>query len=261
LTQAETVVPNTFEDGTPAEASEVNANFDALADGVNAQDVKIQTLEEESISQEVRLQELEGENEDPVHTFTYTKNDHEAGYEFQMAGVDYRLVDLPIYEYSTGDRYVVRYPLAGEYTSARWSFSHNSNPTFIPKSIAVDIDGYEGHVTLSEGMTYSVNVPHPFGATEFTRASSCSLSLTILETTVNVNSWGSSYFAYLVYKSISEDISPQDTSANSYVDSVPAPPERDPDLVRTVCDDLIDYIQVFGPSQARDTPPSTQQAN
>ena len=29
LTQAETVVPHTFQDGTPAEASEVNENFDA----------------------------------------------------------------------------------------------------------------------------------------------------------------------------------------------------------------------------------------
>ena len=35
LTQAQTVVPHTFEDGTPAEASEVNENFDALAGAID----------------------------------------------------------------------------------------------------------------------------------------------------------------------------------------------------------------------------------
>lgn len=35
LTQAETTVPNTFVDGTPAEASEVNENFDALAGAID----------------------------------------------------------------------------------------------------------------------------------------------------------------------------------------------------------------------------------
>ena len=35
LTQAETVVPHTFQDGTPAEASEVNENFDALAGAID----------------------------------------------------------------------------------------------------------------------------------------------------------------------------------------------------------------------------------
>jgi len=35
LTQAQTVVPHTFQDGTPAEASEVNENFDALAESID----------------------------------------------------------------------------------------------------------------------------------------------------------------------------------------------------------------------------------
>ena len=35
LTQAQTVVPHTFQDGTPAEASEVNENFDALAGAID----------------------------------------------------------------------------------------------------------------------------------------------------------------------------------------------------------------------------------
>lgn len=98
---AQTQVPHTFTDGTPALASEVNENFDALADGVNAQDVRIKNIENEAFVNR-------------GHTLTYTKNDQEAGYEFQVAGVDYRLVDLPMYEYSTGDRYVVRYPFLNQ---------------------------------------------------------------------------------------------------------------------------------------------------
>ena len=35
LAQAQTVVPHTFQDGTPAEASEVNENFDALAESID----------------------------------------------------------------------------------------------------------------------------------------------------------------------------------------------------------------------------------
>ena len=38
-------VPNEFVDQTPAQASEVNQNFTAVADGVNAQDVRIQNVE------------------------------------------------------------------------------------------------------------------------------------------------------------------------------------------------------------------------
>jgi len=244
---AQTEVPHTFTDGTPALAAEVNENFDALADEVNAQDVRIKNVENVA---SVNL----------PHTFTYTKNDQEAGYEFQVGGVDYRLVDLPVYEYSTGDRYVVRYPLIGEYTNAHVTFGHKFGGSFTSNGIAVDIDGYEGVVQLSEGMSYSIGTETPYEDNTFVKYSSCSLSLTILETGFLVGDWNGTSFNNLFSKRISEDISPQDTSANSYVDSVPAPPERDPDLVRTACDDLIDYIQVFGPSQARDTSPSTQQA-
>lgn len=42
---AQTEVPNAFSDGTPALAAEVNENFTAVADGVNAQDVRIQAVE------------------------------------------------------------------------------------------------------------------------------------------------------------------------------------------------------------------------
>ena len=38
-------VPNEFVDQTPAQASEVNQNFKAVTDGVNAQDVRIQNVE------------------------------------------------------------------------------------------------------------------------------------------------------------------------------------------------------------------------
>ena len=56
---AQTEVPHTFTDGTPALAAEVNENFTAVADGVNAQDVRIQAVEEESSSREVRIQTVE----------------------------------------------------------------------------------------------------------------------------------------------------------------------------------------------------------
>jgi len=52
-------VPNEFVDQTPAQASEVNQNFKAVADGVNAQDVRIQAVEEESSSRDLRIQTVE----------------------------------------------------------------------------------------------------------------------------------------------------------------------------------------------------------
>jgi len=247
LTQAQTVVPHTFQDGTPAEASEVNENFDALADGVNAQDVRIKNVENVA-------------SVNPAHTFTYTKNDQEAGYEFQVGGENYRLVDFPVYEYSTGDRYVVRLPLYVEATGFILQVSH-----MLGSQIAVnsghnkfDIDSYEGWILFREIGQYQVYYPR-VSDVNLTENGWCNYpELLILETTVKLSQKGGN--SYLYYNSTSEDISPQDISANSFVDSFPAPSERDPDLARTACDDLIDYIQVFGPSQARDTSPSTQQA-
>jgi len=45
LTAAPVTVPNTFQANTPAKASEVNANFDALQVAVNDKDTRLATLE------------------------------------------------------------------------------------------------------------------------------------------------------------------------------------------------------------------------
>ena len=228
---AQTQVPHTFTDGTPALASEVNENFDALADGVNAQDVRIEELEDE------------GEGKEPVHTFTYTKNDQEAGYEFQVGGVDVRLVDFPIYEFSTGDRYVVRIPILNNGDTS-WTTTHPNEIADNPREYDLDIDGYSVQVYFTEIRGYKISVQQTISTT----GGSCRVTIRILETVFGTQD-------ALYSKFITEDISPQDNFANSYVDSIPAPSERDPDLARTACDDLIDYIQIFGPSQTRNTPP------
>jgi len=238
--------------------------------------------DEGSSSLDVRADQKGEPGSNQAHTLTYNKNVQAAGHRFSVGGVDYRLVDLPIYEYSTGDRYVVRYPIqvlaqyVAEYDpitmegysytrkTLSWGVSHVlDNRTTRTGVQYINIDGYEGWVNVNESRSYSLSISRnetPYSTpvidetANFDQRSGCGLGLQIQESYFTVSSHR------LYGATVIEDISPQDISAGSYVDNVPAPSERDPDLARTACDDLLDYIQVFGPSQARDTSPSTQQA-
>jgi hypothetical protein len=208
--------------------------------------------DEGSSSLDVRADQKGEPGANEAHTLTYNKNDQAAGHRFSVGGLDYRLVDLPIYEYSTGDRYVVRYPFPADATRITWNLNHVLDGFGINlggPDQDIDIDGYQGRVDVREYRSYSIQNPIRDTSGTFSQQSNCYFRLQILESTFDANYASPSVFSYYgLYSSnysISEDISPQDISANSYVDNVPAPSERDPDLARTACDDLIDYIQVF----------------
>jgi hypothetical protein len=55
------VVPNTFQPNTPALASEVNANFQALVDALNAQQTAIQQLQNELASANATISQLQSD--------------------------------------------------------------------------------------------------------------------------------------------------------------------------------------------------------
>ena len=206
--------------------------------------------DEGSSSLDVRADQKGEPGANEAHTLTYNKNDQAAGHRFSVGGVDYRLVDLPIYEYSTGDRYVVRYPFPADATRIGWSLNHLLDGYGLElggPDQDIDIDGYQGRVDVREYRSYSIQNPSRDTSGTFLQQSLCYVRLQILESTFAASHTSPSvrFSSGLYNNSISEDISPQDISANSYVDNVPAPSERDPDLARTACDDLIDYIQVF----------------
>ncbi len=93
-------VPYTFTPNTPAKASEVNANFQALSN-------KITTLEG-NVSDVVSG----GVNCDASpFTYTYTYTPSNIGDVVNINGVEYIIVAHPFLEYGTGDHYSIKYPM------------------------------------------------------------------------------------------------------------------------------------------------------
>jgi hypothetical protein len=97
LTQAETVVPHTFEDGTPAEASEVNENFDALADKSNEDDARITTVEVDVAQNQLDITALQTASEGHYLPYWFDANGKNLG--MYIEGVQYSLVRVEGIDY------------------------------------------------------------------------------------------------------------------------------------------------------------------
>ncbi len=96
-------VPYTFTPNTPAKASEVNANFQALSDKVSILESNVTTNSEA----------IEKESSDcwkSPYTYTYTYTPSSIGDTVMVGGKDYIMVAMPFIEHGTGDHYYVKYP-------------------------------------------------------------------------------------------------------------------------------------------------------
>ena len=90
-------VPYTFTPYTPAKASEVNANFQALSD-------KITTLEDNAIDGGTVC-------EKSPFKYTYSYISSNIGDTITVNNREYVIVAMPFIEYGTGDHYYVKYPV------------------------------------------------------------------------------------------------------------------------------------------------------
>ncbi len=61
ICMGQTVIPNTFNDGTPALAEEVNENFKALLMGISILEEKVENLDVDTISQSCSNESMSGE--------------------------------------------------------------------------------------------------------------------------------------------------------------------------------------------------------
>ena len=139
-------LPNTFSAGTPAKASEVNANFQNL-------DGRIKSLEEK----------FDGGDSDPYpHKLTYTYIASTPGKEITIGGQTYRIIRMPI-KTPDGKVYALTLPSAiNESTSSYYADS----PYFIRSSVTVQhnyfdifsdftINGYTATSTVSDYWSYT----------------------------------------------------------------------------------------------------------
>ena len=139
---AQTEVPNAFSDGTPALAAEVNENFTAVADGVNAQDVRIQTVEEESSSQDLRIQTVENAIAGPQEMvfLGYAESDAEISYN-------------DLYGWNQVCKNAYSNPTARVVTITAWTIFVNEGQQPLPSALAA-IWGSDDAYVPSSGYYY-----------------------------------------------------------------------------------------------------------
>ena len=135
-------VPNEFVDQTPAQASEVNQNFKAVADGVNAQDVRIQAVEEESSSRDLRIQTVENAIAGPQEMvfLGYAESDAEIGYN-------------NLYSWNQVCKNAYSNPTARVVTITAWTIFVNEGQQPLPSALAA-IWGSDDAYVLSSGYYY-----------------------------------------------------------------------------------------------------------
>ena len=136
-------VPNTFVDGEPAYASEVNENFETLKDAINATG-----------------------NEDAMTPFlakkvpfnvTYSKNVQAPGTIMVVGGLNYRIIKLPITDPKSGVVYHMTIPMwvqSNGYSSVNITIKESAN--ILTSSLKIDgfnafaYNNDEGIISFSE---------------------------------------------------------------------------------------------------------------
>lgn len=97
-------VPYTFTPYTPAKASEVNANFQALSD-------KLSTLENNVTNNSAAIASESGNCDQKIFPFTYQYTPSSIGDTVTINGVEYIMVAEPFIEHGTGDHYYIKRPI------------------------------------------------------------------------------------------------------------------------------------------------------
>lgn len=94
-------IPYTFTPHTPAKASEVNANFQALKN----------MIQENNRSIVQNTQSIQNSNcYKSVFSYTYNHISSNIGDTVTVGNVQYIIVAMPFVEFKTGDRYYIKYP-------------------------------------------------------------------------------------------------------------------------------------------------------
>lgn len=151
---ASCAVPYTFTAGTPAKASEVNANFQNL-------DGRVKTLENKSSAGAGT-----GSDGDAIyaHSLTYAAAGSTIGQEFTIGGITYRIIRVPV-KTPNGKIYALTYPAelkaassvpdgaASHYAASTISISHTQYP-FTQTDV---INGFPAALTVNDYFYFSTS--------------------------------------------------------------------------------------------------------
>lgn len=88
-------VPNTFNSGTPARASEVNANFGAVVSSVNNLDGRLKAIESQLPTPQI---------------LTFVKNELPVGSVVSIDGIDYVIAQIEVPQISSDNIMLIKFP-------------------------------------------------------------------------------------------------------------------------------------------------------
>lgn len=165
---AQISLPHRFSSGSPARASEVNANFDAVRDGVNGLDGRVSGLDgrvnavdSRANALDSRIDALESGTEATQPTqFTTDPIDLEPGTEIVVGGRPYTIAELEVPRFDDDSVFIVRYPAAGDafdtgtgYASVFVRGAHPGETTTSLSTLVTTISGF--NAAIGEDLHYN----------------------------------------------------------------------------------------------------------
>ncbi len=226
-------LPYTFTAGTPAKASEVNQNFNALDSNIGSVESRVKTLEKFTCAYASQQS----------HKVTYQAKSSTLGQIIILNDKKYRIVEVPFREFSSGDLYKIRLPVkevtskyAPSYVSGRLSTGHSNGHN---DCSSLTISGFPAQLFFNESRNISFsNESGQSGAEiefESTLGASISGSIRIGETNVSF------YFTDTKSETTSTSTTTDDYdfTDNFEIDNM----VHDNKIISPL-DDLLDYIQI-----------------
>lgn len=257
-TVARAEVPYTFSPNTPAKASEVNQNFEALNDAIDATASQSEANSNEQQSSEARITDLENQIGCPndnnwltaTHQFTYEYTPSELGQEIVFGSTGYKIVQVPFVEFKSGDVYLIKYPVRLS-TNSYWDedigdwASEFSEPSgyfsthHVTSSIACN------HFSISNFPVsqLELNESRSISFTNYTGISSTAISTLIINYTFSIKV-GETAINLTYQDIVSEDNQLDGPLDYDFTDNIDTDKMNHSDELLSSFDDLIDYIQI-----------------
>lgn len=250
-------IPYTFSPNTPAKASEVNQNFEALNDAISATASQSEANSNEQQSSEARITDLENQIGCPndnnwltaAHQFTYEYTPSELGQEIVFGSAGYKIVQIPFVEFKSGDVYLIKYPVQvnattywdddiGDWVSVFSELSSYLTTHHVTSSIACN------HLLISNFPTSQLEFEES-RSISFTHLGGSSTAISNLEIDFTFSvKVGETAINFKYRNNSSEDNQLDGPLDYDFTDNIDTDKMNHPDEMLSFYDDLIDYIQI-----------------
>lgn len=236
-------IPYTFTTGTPAKASEVNANFEALNQDTALVLNKVNANTESISNLSSRITSLETAPDDsgctdstnPHGAISYAAKSSSVGEQIAIGGNNYRMIKVPFVEFSSGDQYSLEYPVM-ESDSSPGSFFSNFSTQHTNEDITCNnatISGFPTFIPdVYESRGYLLNNSNSNSSTTLSLYSS--IIIKIDDTSLNI----------LISASQVQSTAQVSNGDYDFTDNLDVDAMVDIPTLVTALDDLIDYVSI-----------------